>query len=52
MSKKEIQCLKNEKLNNKITRIVERKKVASIKNYKNRIIPRDRLQKRSIHKQK
>jgi hypothetical protein len=53
MSINEIKCLKKEQLINKIARIVERKKVASIKNDKNRIIPTDKQTiKRAIHKQK
>jgi hypothetical protein len=54
MSIKEIQCLKKVELNNKITRIVERNKVSSIKNNNNTIIPRDKqtIKKRAIHKQK
>ena len=52
MSINEIQCLKEEELNTKITGSVERKKAVSTKYDKNRVIPRDKqtTQKRAIHK--
>jgi hypothetical protein len=54
MSINEILGLEEEELNNKRTRSVERKKAASIKNEKNRIVPSDKqsIKERAINKRK